>query len=522
MVSNNPIRTKCQKFTIINNGRRYPYLLGALDPKILESVAIAPSFEDDTPHQKLAREVLSPPAEHWQRPLIQKKVDAIASNFDRAQEIMPNPVLLALIPGKSITVRKEIQVNGTETDLWVVEIPSPENGQKSLWIIDGQHRVKGLSKTQTTESVLPFVLLYSEDHVYLPETLAKIFAQVTTEATPLDPVHKAWMQFVFNLGEYSDKSPTWRAMRTVALLCKTQSFEDAPNRFYDSIGFNPKLTELGEQGISPGGFSYTAIELADLLNKHFYKEAGGSFLSMEEEEVAKEISLALDALVNVSKGKASESAFFGENRNEQKYFRDGFIVGILAYLKKHGSPDNWTTVLKTLNFHKTDWSDLDWIDNTSGRSGSISKSVANACFEKVFGDGVLPTGVQDMFDYFQGSDAALTIEIAEVSDDDKVKKSTKITHRMELVHGRVTDNVVLRSNQRWIKIRNNSANVGTFKFNPQGIAAEFDLEPSVFRNGRIFSVEEIKKLKKLLKIVVISELYGGQVHQKTLQIKFDV
>lgn len=435
---------------------------------------------------------------------------------------MPNPVLLAVIPGKSIKVTKETLVNGTETDLWIVEIPAPENEQKSLWIIDGQHRVKGLSKTKTTESMLPFVLLYSDDLVYLPETLAKIFAQVTTEATPLDPVHKAWMQFVFNLGDYSDKSPTWRAMRTVAILCREQSFKQVPNRFYNSIGFNPKLTELGEQGIRPGGFSYTAIELADILHKHFYREAGGIFLNMKEEEVAREISFALDALIQVSKGKASESAFFAKNRNEQKYFRDGFIVGILAHLKKHGAPADWVTLLKKLNFHKTDWSDLDWIDNTSGRSGSISKSVANACFEKVFGDGVLPTGAQDMFDFFQGSDAALTIEIAEVSDDDKVKKSTRVTHRMELVHGRVIDTLSLRSNQRWIKIRNNSPNVGTFKFHPQGIAAEFSLEHPAFRNGRIFSLEEIKKLKKLLKIVVVSELYGGVEHQKTLQVKFDV
>jgi DNA gyrase/topoisomerase IV subunit B len=43
----------------------------------------------------------------------------------------------------------------------------------------------------------------------------------------------------------------------------------------------------------------------------------------------------------------------------------------------------------------------------------------------------------------------------------------------------------------------------------------------IIRNGRIFTVEEIKKLKKVLKLVVISELYGGVLYQKTLQIKFD-
>lgn len=520
-MSNQPIRIMCQKFVITNGTTEFPYLLGALDPKVLDAIAIAPSFEDDTEHKKLAAEVLDPPAEHWQRPVIQKKVDAIASNFDRTMEIMPNPVLLAAIPRKNIHIEKQVLANGSETGLWVVEIPPTTEQAKSLWIIDGQHRVKGLSKTRSTQSLLPFVLLYSEDDVYRPETLAKIFAQVTTEATPLDPVHKAWMQFVFNLGDYVANSPTWRAMRTVALLCKTQSFQGTSNRFYNAIGFNPRLTEMGDQGISPGGFSYTAIELAELLNKNFYKAAGSSHLNMSEEEVAAEISLAIDALVNVCKGKPQDSAFFAKSRKEQKYFRDGFIVGVLAQLKQHGAPGDWKTLLRKLNFHNTDWADLDWIETTSGRSGSISKAVANASFESVFGESSLPAGTKDMFDMFQGSNAKLTIEFAEVGDDEKVKKSTKKVHEMELVHGRLVDTLTLSPNQRWIKIRNNSPNVGTFKFNPQGIAAELDLEASAFKNGRIFTVEEVRKLKRMLKVVVISELYGGVQHQKTLQIKFD-
>lgn len=511
----------CQKFVITNGSSEFPYLLGALDPKVLDSIAIAPSFEDETEHTKLAAEVLDPPAEHWQRPVIQKKVDAIASNFDRTMEIMPNPVLLAAIPKKKIHIEKQVLANGSETGLWIVEIPPTSEQAKSLWIIDGQHRVKGLSKTKSTQSLLPFVLLYSEEPVYKPEVLAKIFAQVTTEATPLDPVHKAWMQFVFNLGDYTSGSTTWRAMRTVALLCKTQSFASTSNRFYDAIGFNPRLSEIGDQGIRPGGFSYTAVELAELLNKNFYKAAGSPHLGMTEENVAQEISLAIDALVNVCKGKSQESAFFAKTRKEQKYFRDGFIVGVLAYLKLHGAPKDWKTLLRQLNFHETDWTDLDWIETTSGRSGSISKAVANACFENVFGETTLPSGTKDMFDMFQGSNAKLTIEYAEVGDDDKIKKSTKKIHEMELVHGRLVDTLLLSPNQRWIKIRNNSPNVGTFKFNPQGIATELDLEASAFKNGRLFTVEEIRKLKKVLKLVVTSELYGGVQHQKTLQFKFD-
>ena len=152
-MSNAPIQVLCQRYVTKNGAKEFPYFLGALDPKVLDSVAVAPSFEDDTKHFKLAADVLSPPAEHWQRPVIQKKVEAIASNFDKSGEIMPNPVLLAVIPKKTIKVEKQVLINGAETGLWLVQIPPISEQKKSLWIIDGQHRVKGLSKTKTSQSL---------------------------------------------------------------------------------------------------------------------------------------------------------------------------------------------------------------------------------------------------------------------------------------------------------------------------------------------------------------------------------
>lgn len=101
---NSEVEISCQRFEIQNNGMTYSYYLGALDAKKLKLVSGAPSFEYGTPNEQIAHEVLSPPTQHWQRPLKAEKVLAIAERFDMPGEIMPNPVLLAVNPNKRALV----------------------------------------------------------------------------------------------------------------------------------------------------------------------------------------------------------------------------------------------------------------------------------------------------------------------------------------------------------------------------------------------------------------------------------
>ena len=54
----NSVIVYCQRYVIENSGVRYPYFLGAADPKELIKVSEAPSFAEDTPHQSIAGEVL--------------------------------------------------------------------------------------------------------------------------------------------------------------------------------------------------------------------------------------------------------------------------------------------------------------------------------------------------------------------------------------------------------------------------------------------------------------------------------
>ena len=505
----------CQKFEIRNGGMVYPYYLGALDAKDLKKISDAPSFGYETPNDQIAAEVLVPPTKHWQRPLKTEKVNQIARKFDMESEIMPNPVLLAVNPDKRISLSQDFDGNNRETGLWTIRIavPGNPNEQKPLWIIDGQHRVMGMAETRISNSPLPFVLLYSEQEAYRPAVLAKIFAQVTTEATPLHAVHQSWMQFVFNLGDYSEGTPTWRAMKTTALLCRTQQYDGSPNPFYGKIGFNP---ELEAQSINPGGFSYDAKYLQDLLRDKYFKNEGGPH-DLSEEDVASQISLAIQALKNCILRDVDRTAFFGDLRSEQKYFRDGFIAGVCAFLLANGKPRNWAEVLNDLNFQNTDWDVSGWVYSTSGSAGTISKRVAFNCFEDVFRNGELPDGVETLTEYLQGKGSVLNIEYRLVDGDEQPIRNSGDVIKIELSGGirNVTSNIP--SNARWIKITSPCINAGPVAISLKEEPFNQNYNFSAFRKGKLFAIPEIGPKKKITLNIKV-DFYGDVAIEKELTI----
>lgn len=515
---NQEIVIACQKFEITNNGKVYPYFLGALDAKELEKISAAPSFRPDTENYRIASEVLDPPTEHWQRPINETKVHRIAARFDSPGEIMPNPVLLAVNPKNKIQVSQDKNAAGHQTGLWSVRIQLPStNNQtdKPLWIIDGQHRVMGMAQTSLSSSPLPFVLLYSDTDAYIAGDLAKIFAQVTTEATPLDDIHQAWMQFVFHLGDYADGTPEWKAMATTAKLCSVQKYNDDTNPFYSKIRFNPLLDPVD---IKPGGFSFDANYLKDLIKDRYFKVQGSQF-TLSEDDLAKQISLSVVALKQMVRKDPSKSAFFGEGAAEQKYFRDGFLAGVCSYLLAKGSPRDWVEVLQNLNFHKTEWEVGNWVQTTGGSAGTISKKIAFKCFEEIFKAGKLPENVEDICSYLQGTGSYLDIEYKLVDDDDDVvPRSGHHLEPFELATGLPRFVKSIPKNARHIKITSPSINIGQITVHLKDKPFDSDYHFTAFKRGRTFSKNELKAFKNKINLEVKVEFYGAITFVKNVTL----
>jgi len=522
MPSESILKLVCQKHVINTGGVDYPFFLGAADSKQLINVAIAPSFKPNTDNYEIAREVLDPPTKHWQRPLIQENVIAIRDRFDTDGEIMPNPILLAVNPDleSQVTIVEQKMGNGVPTGLWEISIKTQSDvDNRPLWIIDGQHRVQGLSLTARNNPPLPFVLLYSSEQVYLPSTLARIFAQVTTMAKPLNPIHHAWMQYVFNLGKYESNSIDWKSMTSVALLCSTQSYGSKPNLFYNKIQFNP---EVEVTSIAPGGFDFDAKYLQELIRDRYFKNEGHDNI-LSERDLSEQISLAIHALKDTVRGDTESTAFFGSQNYQQKYFRDGFISGVCAYLLANGIPQNWINVLQELEFHNTDWDVSTWVNSTGGRAGSISKKLAFDCFEKVFSDGVLPEDVANICEYLKGKGSYLQVDYKLADSDGELitRRNSTQSKNFLLAEGVEKSTLQLPSDTRWIRITSPCTNVGPLEISRLGHKFVEEYQFASFKRGKTFLDEELRSLKNSLTLEIKADLYGDNSSRKQMTIKFD-
>lgn len=513
------IKFLCQKFEIIKGDKSYTYLLGAGDPKDILKIAAAPSFGSSTPHHEIVDQILKPPTTKWQRPLIEKKVKSIAQIFENSNEIMPNPILLAVNPNSKINVSRYKTADGAESELFQVEVTDTggNDTEKPLWIIDGQHRVSGLAKVEVGKNTLPFVLLYSDTGLYVSEILAKIFAQVTTQATALDQIHKAWMEFVFKLDKYTEKGADWRAMRTSALLCQTQMYNDEPNPFYDNVGFNP---DLFNSEAKASGFIFDAVELSKLIKDGFFIHAGNPRLALSEEDVAASIGSAVYALKKIHKGDRKTSAFFGDVQNQQKYFKEGFIVGIGSYLLAHDRPRDWEKILKNLKFDEANWEVSSWVNNTSGAAGNLSKRIAFKCFESVFKNAKYPDGVEDIVEYLQGASSRLTIDAWELNESNKKIAKSHFSTSVEFA-GNV--DVITKSvpkDARIIQITNPSLNIGSMEIRNAKSPMDPFFYATEFRRGKELKEDDLGRNRQLSLLIKV-EYYGGRAISKTLNIKFD-
>ncbi|WP_180934041.1 ParB N-terminal domain-containing protein [Nocardioides ungokensis] len=401
--------------------KKYPIFIGFLRAGQLDSIAEAPQFQLKTPHEVIAGNVTSSPVADWQRPLDSDRVGEIARIFKSADEIMPNAVLLALHDPKGITIQYETG------DLWTLDIRT--NSGKPIWILDGQHRIAGLTAAKSTDKV-PFVLLASHgaSAIYSESTFAKIFAQVTTTAEGLHPLHDEWLTFAFRLGKYDASSPLKGAankqqadaMEATVALCHERFLDPAKtltNPFFDRVAFNPggvkRSHKVVKTGPAQGGFEFDAIEFQDLIKSSYYAHKSLPAGALTPKQVARELGLAYDALVACHANSARSSSVLLNSGGGAGHrpLQEGFVHGALRFLAAHGVPKDWAAELKARAFDTTDWDATTWSSAARGGSeGNLNKKLAFSVFgrllEGTLADLFLPTASVpndlDLWDYFKG------------------------------------------------------------------------------------------------------------------------
>ena len=510
---------ECLRTVIQSGPTSYPLYIGFASADAISQVAEAPAFTSTTPNASIAANVLTPPVAEWQRPLIDSSIAAIKSTFGNSGKLMPNPVLLAKNPQSDTPVSpKQQKVGGvTPTNIWSIDVSDPGTGQpKPLWILDGQHRIMGLKDSAQHGNHIPFVLLLNEDSTsYSEASLAEIFAQVTTTAASLDPLHNEWMSFAFKLGKYatgskSDPAVQRSAMEASALMCKLPNInsEGLANPFRDRIKFNPKKPP----DTFPGGFAYDCMDMQKLLARAYFAAAlvpGVARLSAED--VACQMGLAYIALQRAVKAPQNLTVFFGDKDSTQRIMQDAFIVGVCARLLQYALPIDWLGLLEELRFNTSNWNFKTWVRSVSGTDQTVSKGIAEKLFRTAFTTGSL-TGQADLVEILRGDGAQFEVEIEGVKANGRVDPATKASRTLS--KGSALGLAGNAGVKRRLKIMRPTDNIGSIEPIDSGESTTVRRVrlPQLKRSGGLIldpGADPADLKKNPLSIQFIVQMYGG-------------
>lgn len=502
---------ECLREDVHSGASTYPVYVGFLPASDISRVAEAPSFEVTTPNEQISTNIASQPVRDWQRPVDADRVDVIARTFDNSGSLMPNPVLLgqnAFVNG-AITITPRVVPNTPNlTGTFEVNIDDSNlnPGQRPLWILDGQHRIAGLSKSSQRDNPVPVVfLLDGSTGAYTSPLLASLFAQVTTSATKLDELHNEWLTYAFQLDNYSAAKPNStearNAFEAAALLCRTPSYQNQGNPFYNAIEFNQHLNPPVQP--SHGGFQYKCTTLKELLLKHYYGQPSKAGHHVPPATLAEQLATAYLAL-HAEVGHQQDSVFFGPPPKQQAILHDAYFIAVCAKLLASGTPPNWSSILQALNFQATNW-DFSWVRSLSGPANTASKKIAISVLSEALVTGTLPPSSNNLADYFKGNAAKIQIAFSALTPQGRPKKAGRV--EVEVLRGSTASQPA--HHLPHLKVSRMSSNIGKLQVMDGSVRGRPVEYPAIQRAGMVLGGTDPNPME--LKFVM---MHYGNLHSE--------
>jgi hypothetical protein len=491
-------------------------LVGFASASDIAAVAKAPGFSETDTNLALARMLLDLPVEKWQRPLDRTRIEHMRAFFSAQTDLMPNPVLLAPNPAnaqRAVSVEPWGQETaGSTACLVTIAVTPTVERDGALWILDGQHRISALSASTQRDNPIPFVLLFNEHNEYTASEYASIFAQVTTKAQPLEEPHRSWLEYSFDLGAFDRHVPNNQRLSfeaVIHLASKQRLAGDrTPNPFAGNVRFNPRNPDRSVR-LGVGGdedvFALPAQDFARLLHRYYYRAR--RVAPLDPAELADEITRAYLALREVIPEPKHEAAFF---RAGNSYIQQGFLVGVLTYLRHHDRPaDGWADFLRSILIHRGSWNFRRRQISTGGEHGTRSKNAAYAVFADVFAERQLPSGAENFVSYLLG-DSGTSVRVTVLEAD-----AGETVEEFDIANLQRTDRPGVLQRGRIFRIAA-SKNIGYMRLDTSGRTPAFDAEftgQARSRSGFLLDplVEDLERADDgTVKITAWCEFYGGQ------------
>jgi DGQHR domain-containing protein len=143
----------------------------------------------------------------WQRLVSLSRLEKIRNFARDSSNFMFNPVLLYVNENhksikfdkksKKITIKFDFLKEKTGLFYDYISWPNEEDN-RPIWVVDGQHRVRGLGgSTRGSLLSLPFVIMLGDGSEEDRELVARIFTEINTNAKSLDSMHQLYLKWQF-------------------------------------------------------------------------------------------------------------------------------------------------------------------------------------------------------------------------------------------------------------------------------------------------------------------------------------
>jgi len=264
---------------VIQKGQKFYISCARVDE--IEQVCSVPSLPDKLDVVETGKRILDSKraADEWQRKTNPKRIESIKEFVSQDNNIIANSPILFISESQAVKIKNNkleidfsqflIKDSSNKLTIWkdykknvinreVVLDESNIQDLRPIWLIDGQHRVRGLSRSKDGHYLsIPIIIFPSS--FGLPMA-AKIFAEINTLQESLRPLHKLFMQHRFKI-----VSPV-----------RTRNFEEwrsSPNTKHQSRANSLSYELIAKLASTEGSALKDKVKLLDQNDLDYYVKA---------------------------------------------------------------------------------------------------------------------------------------------------------------------------------------------------------------------------------------------------------
>lgn len=179
----------------------------------IDAVCSVPSLPENIESDEAGRRILDDSIgdDEWQRRLAPRRINSIRQFIEGSENIIANTPILFVKPGTgSVTIEDDTLTVDLGSFLKKTTLRGEPHwydvgheDYRPIWLIDGQHRVRGMSRSEIGKDLHVPIIIFPEE--FRLHEAAKIFAEINTLQTKLTSMHTLFMQHRFHIPSHISK-----------------------------------------------------------------------------------------------------------------------------------------------------------------------------------------------------------------------------------------------------------------------------------------------------------------------------